>query len=94
MQTNYLNAEITLKSWLCSTDHKRVAILYLIAITGFFALGAAAISVVRLALLSPSGTVVTADTYNKSFTMHGVIMVWFFLIPSIPTVMGNFCYLS
>jgi len=87
---NYVNADVSLRSWLISTDHKRIALLYLGAITFFFLIGAIAASLIRLNLLSPDGRLLKADTYNKSFTIHGVIMVWFFLIPSIPTVLGNF----
>jgi len=86
----YLNAGFTLWSWLSSVDHKRIAILYAISITGFFFIGGAAATLIRLELLTPAGDLVSADTYNKLFTMHGVIMVWFFLIPSIPSTLGNF----
>jgi cytochrome c oxidase subunit I len=88
--TNYLRAGTTIKSWLLTTDHKRIAILYMISITLFFMIGATAAAIIRLTLLSPSGDLVQAETYNKAFTIHGVVMVWFFLIPSIPTVLGNF----
>src|SRR3546814_20150786 len=67
-----------------------VAILYLLTITGFFLIAAVAAALIRLALLTPQGDVLTAEGYNRAFTMHGVIMVWFFLIPSIPHVFGNF----
>ena len=87
---NYLNDEVTLWSWLSTTDHKRIGILYLISITFFFAIGGIAATLLRLNLLSPAGHLVQADTYNKLFTIHGVVMVWFFLIPSIPSVLGNF----
>jgi cytochrome c oxidase subunit 1 len=86
----YLNAGFTLWSWLSSVDHKRIAILYAISITGFFFIGGTAATLIRLELLTPAGDLVSADTYNKLFTMHGVIMVWFFLIPSIPSTLGNF----
>ena len=86
----YLTAGFTLWSWLSSTDHKRIAILYAISITAFFFIGGAAATLIRLELLTPAGDLVSADTYNKLFTMHGVIMVWFFLIPSIPSTLGNF----
>ena len=86
----YLNAGFTLWSWLSSVDHKRIAILYAISITAFFFIGGAAATLIRLELLTPAGDLVSADTYNKLFTMHGVIMVWFFLIPSIPSTLGNF----
>jgi cytochrome c oxidase subunit 1 len=80
----------SIQSWLTTTDHKRIAILYLLSITAFFFIGGAAAAVIRLSLMSPQGELVTADTYNKLFTIHGVVMVWFFLIPSIPAVLGNF----
>jgi len=88
--TNYLNADYGIRSWLLTTDHKRIAILYLISITVFFAIGGVFALVIRLALLTPGPDVVSADTYNKLFTMHGIVMIFFFLIPSIPAVLGNF----
>jgi cytochrome c oxidase subunit 1 len=87
---NYLNVDFGWRSWLLSTDHKRIAILYLISITVMFFLGGAAITVVRLQLMAPDNDLVDADTYNKLFTMHGIIMVFFFMIPAIPAVLGNF----
>jgi cytochrome c oxidase subunit 1 len=87
---NYLNCDYSLKSWLLTTDHKRIGILFLISITSFFVLGGAYAGLIRLSLLSPGGTLVSAQSYNKLFTMHGLIMVFFFLIPSIPAVLGNF----
>lgn len=86
---NYL-AEHTIRSWLLTTDHKRIGLLYMISLTLFFLLGGAAATLMRLELATPQGDLVTSDTYNKLFTLHGVVMVWFFLIPSIPTVLGNF----
>lgn len=87
---NYLNADYHFRSWLLTTDHKRIAILYMISITLFFFLGGAAAILFRLELMTPGGDLVIAETYNKLFTLHGVIMVFFFLIPSIPAVLGNF----
>jgi len=87
---HYLNVSYGVKSWLFTKDHKRIALLYLISITLFFFLGGAFAVLIRLELLTPQGDFVQAETYNKLFTMHGVIMVFFFLIPSIPTVLGNF----
>jgi cytochrome c oxidase subunit I len=86
----YLNTSYTVKSWLLTVDHKRIAILYMIGITFFFLLGGFAAVLIRLELLTPAGDLLQADTYNKMFTMHGVLMVFFFLIPSIPAVLGNF----
>lgn len=87
---NYLNANYSLWSWLFSTDHKRIAILYMISITLFFFVGGAAAVLFRLELMTPSGDLVIAETFNKLFTLHGVMMVFFFLVPSIPAVLGNF----
>ncbi len=87
---NYLNAEYGIRSWLFTTDHKRIALLYLISITVFFFIGGFFALLIRLELLTPAGDLMTADMYNKAFTMHGQVMVFFFLIPSIPAVLGNF----
>jgi len=89
-RTNYLNVDYGIRSWLLTVDHKRIALLYLTSITAMFILGGLFAVGIRLELLTPAGDVVAADTYNKLFTMHGVVMVFFFLIPSIPAVFGNF----
>jgi cytochrome c oxidase subunit 1 len=86
----YLSVRRTIWSWLLTGDHKRIALLYMVSITLFFFVAGAAAALMRLELLSPKGELVTSETYNKLFTIHGVVMVWFFLIPSIPTVLGNF----
>ncbi|MFN3485224.1 MAG: cytochrome c oxidase subunit I [Planctomycetota bacterium] len=87
---NYLNAAYTVRSWLRTTDHKRIGILYLLSITFFFFLGGAFATLVRLELMTPAGDLVQPETYNKLFSMHGIVMVFFFLIPAIPAVLGNF----
>jgi cytochrome c oxidase subunit 1 len=87
---SYLDAPHGLASWLLTRDHKRIAILYLISITVFFLIGAMFAAGIRAELLTPEGDLFTADMYNKVFTLHGVIMVFFFLIPSIPATLGNF----
>ncbi|SPP97151.1 membrane protein of unknown function [Bradyrhizobium vignae] len=87
---DYLRAGSTLLSWLASTDHKRIAILYALTITVFFFMGGAAITAVRVELFVPNGWFLTSDTYNRLFSFHGIIMVWFFLVPSIPNTFGNF----
>jgi cytochrome c oxidase subunit 1 len=87
---DYLNDGYGLKSWLLTKDHKRIALLYLVSITFFFFIGGFFALLIRLELLTPAGDVVSSETYNKLFTMHGVIMIFFFLIPSIPAVLGNF----
>ena len=78
------------KSWLLTVDHKRIAILYLISVVAFFAIGATFAALMRLELATPKGDVVDSETYNKLFTMHGVVMIFFFLVPSIPAILGNF----
>jgi cytochrome c oxidase subunit 1 len=87
---NYLNVSYGIKSWLLTTDHKRIALLYLASITFFFFVGGAAAVLMRLNLIEPQGALVEPATYNKLFSMHGIIMIFFFLIPSIPAVLGNF----
>src|SRR5437667_12903087 len=83
---NYLNVAFGVRSWLLTTDHKRIALLYLVSITLMFFLGGAAATIIRLELMTPQGDLVTADTYNKLFTAHGIIMIFFFLVPAIPAV--------
>ncbi len=89
-RASYLNAGYGVKSWLLTRDHKRIALLYMVSITFFFFLGGLFALLIRLELLTPEGDLVQAETYNKLFTMHGIVMVFFFLIPSIPAVLGNF----
>src|SRR5277367_6307045 len=89
-KVNYLTKENGLLSWLLTGDHKRIAILYLISITFFFFVGGAMAGLIRLELLTPQSDLMATDTYNKVFTMHGVIMVFLFLVPSVPATIGNF----
>ncbi|MCI0488268.1 MAG: cytochrome c oxidase subunit I [Blastocatellia bacterium] len=89
-QRHYLNAGYGVKSWLLTTDHKRIGLLYLASITLFFFLGGAFATIIRLELATPAGDLVSSENYNKFFTMHGVVMIFFFLIPSVPAVLGNF----
>jgi cytochrome c oxidase subunit 1 len=89
-RVNYLNVAYGVKSWLLTTDHKRIALLYLAAITLMFFLGGSFAVLIRLELVTPAGDLVQSETYNKLFTLHGIIMVFFFLIPSIPAFLGNF----
>ena len=86
----YLNVDHTLKGWLLTEDHKRIGILYLIVITIFFAIGGMFAALIRIELTTPAGDLVESSVYNRLFTGHGIIMVFFFLIPSIPTSIGNF----
>jgi len=87
---NYLNVDYGALSWLFTKDHKRIGILYMISISVMFILGGFFAMMMRLELLTPEGDLLTSDTYNKFFTLHGIIMIFFFLIPSIPAVLGNF----
>jgi cytochrome c oxidase subunit I len=87
---NYLNADYGWKSWLFTLDHKRIALLYLVSITFFFVIGGFFAVLMRIHLVEPQGALVQPETYNKLFTLHGIVMIFFFLIPSIPAVLGNF----
>jgi cytochrome c oxidase subunit 1 len=89
-RTHYLNADYGVRSWLLTTDHKRIGLLYLASITLMFLIGGIFALLIRLELLTPAADLVSSDTYNKLFTMHGIVMIFFFLVPSIPAVLGNF----
>src|SRR4026208_703235 len=87
---NYLNNVFSLCSWLLTKDHKRIAIMYLITVSLFFFAGGLYAATIRLELLTPASDLLETGTYNKVFTQHGILMIFFFLIPSIPAVLGNF----
>ena len=87
---NYLNHETGVLSWLTTRDHKRIGLMYLVSVIAALALGGTFALLLRLELLTPGETFITAETYDRFFTMHGVIMVWLFMIPSIPATFGNF----
>ncbi len=87
---HYINNEDGMLSWLLTGDHKRIAMLYLFSITFFFFIGGAFAGLIRLELLTPQPDLVASDTYNKFFTMHGIIMIFLFLVPSVPATLGNF----
>src|SRR5262245_39364003 len=89
-KTHYLNVDYGVRSWLLTTDHKRIALLYLVSITLMFVVGGVFAVLIRLELLTPQADLVSSDTYNALFTMHGIVMLFFFLIPAIPAVLGNF----
>jgi cytochrome c oxidase subunit 1 len=89
LETSYLESEHTVASWLFTRDHKRIALLFFASITFFFFIGGFAATLIRLHLATPQG-LLQPDIYNRMFAMHGIVMVWFFLIPSIPTTLGNF----
>lgn len=87
---HYINSQTTVKSWLLTLDHKRIAILYLLTVVVFFIIGGTGAVLFRLELMTPDKSFLEHETYNKMFTMHGVTMVFFFLIPVVPAVLGNF----
>jgi cytochrome c oxidase subunit I len=86
----YLNSSYGVKSWFLTGDHKRIAMMYVVSISLMFLLGGVFATLVRLELLTPAGDLFQSDTYNKLFTMHGVVMIFGFLVPSIPVTLGNF----
>ncbi|MDA3943166.1 MAG: cytochrome c oxidase subunit I [Bacteroidetes bacterium] len=90
LSLNYLQAKKGIFSWIFSVDHKRIALLYLYSIGTFFLAGVTLGVLMRLELLNPGKDIMEAQTYNQVFTMHGVIMIFLFIIPSIPAVFGNF----
>ena len=90
---NYLNSKSAFPGifgWIFSTDHKRIAVLYLISILAFFFVGAGVGAAMRLELIAPGPTIVEPGTYNMLFTLHGVIMIFLFAIPAVPAIFGNF----
>ena len=90
-RSDYLDVNYSVRSWLLTTDHKRIGLLYLFGVTLFFFVGGWAATVLRLELMTPGGDVLhSPDAYNRLFTMHGVVMIFFFLVPAIPGVLGNF----
>lgn len=90
LEPNYLNATGGWKSWLFTKDHKRIGVLYLITTTIAFLIGGIAAALVRLELLTPEGDLLSGDGYNKAFSAHGIVMVFMFLVPAVPAVLGNF----
>jgi cytochrome c oxidase subunit 1 len=87
---DYLRAERGIRSWLLTRDHKRIALMFLVGISFSLALGGLFALLLRLELLTPERTLMSAGTYNRMFTLHGIVMVFMFMIPSIPAVFGNF----
>jgi cytochrome c oxidase subunit 1 len=89
-EPNYLQAKKGLSSWLWTIDHKRLGLMYLVAVTLFMFVGGAAALAFRYELMTPEGDVFSATTYNKLFTVHGAVMVFLVIIPSVPAALGNF----
>lgn len=90
LKDNYLNAEKGIWSWLTTLDHKRIGLLYLMSLTVAFLIGGIMALGIRMELWTPAQTFIEADTYNQLFTLHGSIMIFLFLVPSVPAVLGNF----
>ncbi|MGB9606698.1 MAG: cytochrome c oxidase subunit I, partial [Bryobacteraceae bacterium] len=88
--TSYLTETRGLRSWLFTLDHKRIGVMYLWSTLLAFFLGGVLAMLIRLELLTPGRTLMDADTYNKVFTLHGAVMIFLFIIPSIPAALGNF----
>lgn len=89
-EPSYLGVERSVRGWLLTTDHKRIGVMFYVAVLVSLALGGVFALLLRTELLTPDATIIDAATYNRMFTLHGVIMVWLFMIPSIPNVFGNF----
>src|SRR5436305_12492151 len=93
-EETYLNADHSLKSWLLTVDHKRICILYLLTITFFCFIGGLMATLVRLELVTPAGDLMTSDMYNKAFSTHGIVMIFFLLVPSLLANLGHFLITS
>ena len=89
-EKNYLNEQKGIKSWLFTLDHKRIGILYMFSIMFFFFIGGLSAMLIRMELIRPQEVIVTAKVYNQLFTLHGAIMIFLFIIPGIPAILGNF----
>jgi cytochrome c oxidase subunit 1 len=94
-EKNYLNATSGIWSWMTTVDHKRIGVMYLVGVLSAFFVGGMFAMLVRLSLLSQNHTLfgkqwITAETYNRLFTLHGAVMVFLFIIPSVPASLGNF----
>ena len=90
VEDNYLTHTTGLKSWLLTVDHKRIGLMYLVSVLGAFFMGGVFALLVRTQLLTPEGTIMGQDQYNQAFTLHGAIMVFLVIIPSVPASLGNF----
>ncbi len=87
---NYLNHDRGLWSWLTTIDHKRIGVMYGLTVAVFFLVAGVLALLVRIELLEPGKTIVEPDTYNQFFTLHGIMMVFLFIVPSVPAILGNF----
>src|ERR1700722_19179084 len=87
---NYLKATHGIRSWMLTVDHKRIGLMYLTMVCLAFLVGGIFALLVRLELFSPGKTIIDGETYNRFFTLHGAVMVFLFIIPSVPAALGNF----
>lgn len=87
---NFFEVKKGIKSWLFTLDHKRIGLMYFYAISSFFLVGVVLGLLMRLELIAPGETIMKPTTYNQTFTLHGVIMIFLFIIPGIPAIFGNF----
>ena len=87
---NFFEERRGLASWIFTHDHKRISLLYFYGVVGFFIVGAILGLLMRLELIAPGETIMSAQLYNSTFTLHGVIMIFLFIIPAIPAIFGNF----
>src|SRR4051812_20896663 len=90
VEPNYLEVEVGLKSWLLTKDHKRIGLMFLVGTTLSMLLGGVFALALRTELLTPERTIMNAVTYNRMFTMHGITMIFLFMVPAIPSAFGNF----
>lgn len=93
LEENYMTTNVRFRGiwgWLLTTDHKRIAILYMISVLMAFLVAVGIGFLMRLEQLTMGETIVSAETYNTFFTLHGVIMIFMFIIPGIPAIFGNF----
>src|SRR5690606_21702557 len=86
----FYRADRGIRSWLLTTDHKRIALMFFVAVSLSLFLGGLFAIFIRLELLAPERVLMDAQSYNQLFTQHGIVMVFMFMIPAIPTVFGNF----
>ena len=91
---NYLTHSSGVLSWALTLDHKRIGMMYLLCVMSAFALGGVLALLIRLHLWNPNldatQALFTNKVYNQLFTLHGAVMVFLFIIPSIPAALGNF----
>ncbi|ARA93521.1 MAG: cytochrome c oxidase subunit I [Bacteroidetes bacterium] len=87
---NYLNHDKSVWSWLSTVDHKRIGVMYAFTLAIVFLVAGVLAILVRTELFTPGETIMGPDAYNQTFTLHGIMMVFLFLVPSIPAILGNF----